>query len=90
MLSARYILDHIDALVRLSQAVQDQTASAKLREMADELRMMVSVADVTDLVATLRKNVVPESATAKQKPPTAMSAKSRRKTKMVRQAVRSI
>jgi len=90
MLSARYLLDHIDALIRLSQAVQDRTASAKLKEMADELRIMVSVADVTDLVATLRKNVVPESASAKQKLPTATSAKSRRKTKMVRQAVRSI
>jgi len=81
MLSARYLLDHIDALIRLSQAVQDRTASAKLREMADELRIMVSVADVTDLVATLRKNVVPESASAKQKLPSATSAKSRRKNK---------
>ena len=78
MLSAKYLLNHIDALIRLSQAVQDRTASAKLREMADELRIMVSVADVTDLVAT------------RQKLPRARSAKSRRKTKMVRRIVRSI
>ena len=57
MLSARYLLDHIDALIRLSQAVQDRTASAKLKEMADELRIMVSVADVTDLATTLNRNV---------------------------------
>ena len=90
MLSAKYLLNHIDALIRLSQEVQDRTASAKLGEMADELRIMVSVADVTDLVATLRKSVVPESASAKQKLPRASSAKSRRKTKMAVQVVRSI
>ena len=57
MLSAKYLLNHIDALIRLSQEVQDRTASAKLREMADELRIMVSVADVTDLATTLNRNV---------------------------------
>ena len=103
MLSARYLRDHIDALIRLSHEVQDRAASAKLREMADELRIMVSVAAVTDLVATLHKNVVPvtsdlfgtdsavpESASAKQKLPRATSAKPKRKTKTNRQAVRSI
>src|SRR5215472_3430372 len=90
MLSTSYLLDHIDALIRLSQEVQDRMASAKLREMADELRIMVSVADVTDLVATLRKNVVPELASAKQKLPRTTSAKSKRRTKMARQVVRSI
>jgi len=59
MLSTRYLLDHIDALIRLSHEVQDRAASAKLREMADELRIVLSVADVTDLVATLHKNVIP-------------------------------
>jgi hypothetical protein len=103
MLSARYLRDHIDALIRLSHEVQDRAASAKLREMADELRIMVSVAAVTDLVATLHKNVVPatsdlfgtdsavpESASAKQKLPRATSAKPKRKTKTNHQAVRSI
>ena len=54
---------------------------------------MVSVADVTDLVATLNKNVVPaselfgtegvvpESTSAKQKLPGATSAKAKRKAK---------
>jgi hypothetical protein len=103
MLSTRYLLDHIDALIRLSHEVQDRTASANLREMADELRIMVSVADVTDLVATLHKNivplspdlvgrdaVVPESTSVKQKLPRTTSAKSKRKTKKDRQVVPSI
>ena len=102
MLATSYLLDHINALIRLSHEVQDRTASAKLREMADELRIMVSVADVTDLVATLHKNVVtsdlartdavvPESTSVKQKLPRATSAKSKRKTKKTdRQVVCSI
>ena len=57
MLSSSYLLDHIRALIRLSHEVQDRTTCAKLREMADELRIIVSVADVTDLAATLNRNV---------------------------------
>jgi hypothetical protein len=53
MLPARYLLDHIDALLRLSHDAKDRAASAKLREMADELRIMVSVADVADFAAEL-------------------------------------
>jgi len=104
MLSTSYLLDHINALIRLSHEVQDRTASAKIREMADELRIVVSVADVTDLVAKLHKNVVPvtsdlvgtdgvvpESTSAKQRVPRAASVKSKRKTKKTdRQVVRSI
>ena len=33
--------------------------AAKLREMADEFRIMASVADITDLAAGLNKNAVP-------------------------------
>ena len=55
MLSSSYLLDHIGALIRLSHEVQDRAACAKLREMADELRIFVSVADVTNLVATLNR-----------------------------------
>jgi hypothetical protein len=53
MVSTRYLLDHIEALLRLSDEVADRAISAKIREMADELRILISVADVTDLAATL-------------------------------------
>ncbi len=51
MLQNKDILDHIDALVRLSHDVNDRAVSEKLREMADELRIMVSIADIADLTA---------------------------------------
>ena len=59
MLTTKYLLNHIDALLRLSHDVNDRAASAKLREMADEIRIMVSVADITDFAVALNKQVVP-------------------------------
>jgi len=59
MLPTKYLINHIDALLRLSHDVEDRAVSAKLREMADEFRIMVSVADVTDLVTELSQNAVP-------------------------------
>ena len=53
MLPAKHLLNHIEALLRLSHEARDRTVSAKLREMADEFRIMVSVADVTDFAAEL-------------------------------------
>jgi hypothetical protein len=53
------LLDHIDALLRLSHDINDRAVSAKLREMADEIRILVSVADITDMAAALNKNEVP-------------------------------
>jgi hypothetical protein len=53
MLQTDYVLNHIDALVRLSYDVKDRAVSAKLREMADEMRIMVSVAAITNLAADL-------------------------------------
>jgi hypothetical protein len=53
MVSTKYLLDHIEALLRLSHDANDRAISAKIREMADELRIMISVADVTDWAATL-------------------------------------
>jgi hypothetical protein len=53
MVSTKYLLDHIEALLRLSHDVKDPAISGKIREMADELRIMISVADVTDLAAIL-------------------------------------
>ncbi|HEY6258269.1 MAG TPA: hypothetical protein VIY51_21000 [Xanthobacteraceae bacterium] len=59
MLQTEYILNHIDALVRLSHDVKDRAVSAKLREMADEIRIMVSVADITSLAAGLSEKGSP-------------------------------
>jgi hypothetical protein len=56
MLHTQYLLNHIDALLRLSHDVKDRAVSAELREMADEFRIMVSVADVTDFAAALTRN----------------------------------
>jgi len=53
MVSTKDLLDHIEALLRLSHDVKDRAISAKIREMADELRILISVADVTDLAAGL-------------------------------------
>jgi hypothetical protein len=53
MVSTKHLLDHIEALLRLSDDVKDRAISAQIREMADELRILISVADVTDLAAVL-------------------------------------
>jgi hypothetical protein len=53
MVSTKDLLDHIEALLRLSHDAKDRAISAKIREMADELRILISVADVTDLAAGL-------------------------------------
>jgi hypothetical protein len=55
MMPPEYLRKHIDALLRLSHDVKDQAISAKLREMADECRIMLSVADVSELAAGLNK-----------------------------------
>ena len=53
MVSTKYLLDHIEALLRLSHDAKDRAISEKIREVADELRILISVADVTDFAATL-------------------------------------
>jgi hypothetical protein len=70
-LKAEYLRHHIDALLRLSRDVKDPAVSAKLQEMADEFRIIVSVADITGLAADLDRNSlpsVPPSATAEVVP----------------------
>jgi hypothetical protein len=54
MLTPEYLRHHINALLRLSRGVDDPAVSAKLQEMADELRIMVSVADIAGLAADLK------------------------------------
>jgi hypothetical protein len=56
MLQVEYLSHQSDALLRLSQEVEEPEVSAKLRELADELRIMVSVADVTSLAADLDRD----------------------------------
>src|SRR5258708_19458613 len=53
MVSTKNLLDHIEALLRLSQDAKDRATSAKIREMPYELRNLISVADVTAFSATL-------------------------------------
>jgi hypothetical protein len=53
MVSTKHLLDHIEALLRLSHDAEDRAIAAKIREMADELRILISVADVTNFAATL-------------------------------------
>ena len=67
-LPAKHLLDHIEALLRLSHDARDRTVSAKLRDMADEFRIMVSVADVTDFAAELSQKAVP-AVTVGRSPP---------------------
>jgi hypothetical protein len=53
MLQVEYLRRQSDALLRLSQEVEKSEVSAELQEIADELRIIVSVADVTSLAADL-------------------------------------
>jgi len=68
MLQPAYLLDHIDALLRLSHDVKDRAVSEELRAMADELRIMVSVADITGFAAALNKNAAPPATDSARTP----------------------
>jgi|HubBroStandDraft_6_1064221.scaffolds.fasta_scaffold947362_2 hypothetical protein len=82
MLPTKYLINHIDALLRLSHDVEDRAVSAKLREMADEFRIMISVADITDFAAALNKNAPPiPDLTGTGAAPSAATPKPKRKTK---------
>lgn len=61
MLTPEYLRHHINALLRLSRGVDDPAVSAKLQEMADELRIMVSVADIAGLAADLKGSEPPSA-----------------------------
>jgi hypothetical protein len=68
MLTPEYLRHHIDALLRLSRGVGDPAVSAKLQEMADELRIMVSVMDIAGLAAELRGIDIPAAAPSPSMP----------------------
>ena len=57
-----HLRKHIDALVTLSPDVKDREASARLRESADECRLMLSMADITELRAGLARKAGSDSA----------------------------
>jgi hypothetical protein len=61
MLTPEYLRHHVDALLRLSRDLKDPAASAKLQEMADELRIVVSVTDVAGLAADLKGIDIPSA-----------------------------
>jgi hypothetical protein len=52
MLQSVLLRDHADALKRLSGISREPAVAAKLQEMADEMRIMVSVAEIRDLAAS--------------------------------------
>ena len=54
-MQAEFLRNHIDALLRLSDDVEERAISARLREMADECRIMLSVADIRDQLENLSK-----------------------------------
>jgi hypothetical protein len=56
MLQVEYLRHQSDSLLRLSQQVEEPEVSAKLQELADELRIMASVTDVTSLAADLDRD----------------------------------
>jgi hypothetical protein len=49
MLTAEYLRYHIDALLRLSRDTKDPAVSTRLQEMADELRIIVSVTEIAEI-----------------------------------------
>jgi hypothetical protein len=51
-----FLRRHIDDLVALSHNAKDRAVSGRLRELADECRIMLSLADIKDLAAGLNKN----------------------------------
>ena len=55
MMHLEFLRKHIDALLALSHDARDPAVSAKLRELADECRIILSVADIADLAAGLKK-----------------------------------
>jgi hypothetical protein len=55
MMHLEFLRKHIDALLALSHDARNPAVSAKLRELADECRIILSVSDIADLAAGLKK-----------------------------------
>jgi hypothetical protein len=50
-----FLRKHIDSLMALSYVEKDRAVSARLRELADECRLMLSIADISGLTSDLTK-----------------------------------
>jgi hypothetical protein len=50
-----YLRKHTDALIALSHDSHDREVAAKIRELADECRIMLSLMDISDVTAGLNK-----------------------------------
>jgi hypothetical protein len=55
MLTSDYLRHHVEGLLRLARDSKDPAAAAKLREMADELRIVLSVTEIAGLAADLKR-----------------------------------
>jgi hypothetical protein len=60
-MQAEFLRDHIDSLLQLSHEVKERAISARLREMADECRIMLSVVDISQQVAALNQAALNKS-----------------------------
>jgi hypothetical protein len=52
MLQSALLRDHVDALKRLSGVSREPVVAAKLQELADELRIVISAAEISNLAAS--------------------------------------
>ena len=50
-----FLRKHIDSLMALSHEAKDRAVSARLRELADECRIVLSVADISGLTSDITK-----------------------------------
>jgi|HubBroStandDraft_6_1064221.scaffolds.fasta_scaffold1125690_1 hypothetical protein len=86
MLTPDYLRHHVEGLLRVCGDVKDPAAAATLQEMADELRIVISVTNVAALAADL-KGIGPPSPRLPLKPaevvpfrrPGRLSARDRRR-----------
>jgi len=53
VLDAPYLHRHVDALRRLSHASSEQRIAAEIDALAEEMRMLLAVAELNDLATTL-------------------------------------
>ena len=53
MLDGPYLHRHVDALLRLSRASQEPRIAAEIDAIAEEMRMLLIVAEVNDLAASI-------------------------------------
>jgi hypothetical protein len=50
-----FLRKHIDALLALSHEARDRTVAAKIRDLADECRIVLSLMDISNVAAGLNQ-----------------------------------